>query len=96
MGYTIKISENLEHYKQQARRNLGTQQGDKLKRQRGVEIESCFGDIKMNDGFRRFNLRGIPKAQTGFGLIAIARNVRKIWLKLFHISSRLLKKAHQI
>jgi hypothetical protein len=79
---TIKINESLEHYKQQARRNLATEAGDKLKRQRGIEIESCFGDIKMNAGFRRFNLRGKLKVQTEFGLVAMAHNMRKIYLKL--------------
>lgn len=82
---TIKINESLEHYKQQARRNLATEQGDKLKRQRGTEIESCFGDIKMNGGFRRFYLRGLPKVQTEFGLIAMAHNIRKICLKLQYL-----------
>lgn len=78
---TIKVNTTLEHYKEQARQNLKSPQGDRLKRQRGTEIESCFGDIKMNQGFRRFHLRSKPKVKAEFGLVAMAHNLRKIHLK---------------
>lgn len=78
---TIKVNTTLEHYKEQARQNLKSKQGVRLKRQRGTEIESCFGDIKMNQGFRRFHLRGKLKVKAEFGLVAIAHNLRKIYLK---------------
>lgn len=79
---TIKINTSLEHYKEQARRNLKSREGDLLKRQRAIEVETCFGDIKMNQGFRRFHLRGKQKVQAEFGLVAIAHNLRKIQIKL--------------
>lgn len=78
---SIQINEKLENYKQQARENLGTEKGVRLKKQRGIEIESCFGDIKHNMGFRRFNLRGLAKVQTEINLVAIAHNIRKICLQ---------------
>lgn len=78
---TIKVNTTLEHYKEQARQNLKSPEGDWLKRQRGTEIESCFGDIKMNQGFRRFHLRSKPKVKAEFGLVAMAHNLRKIHLK---------------
>lgn len=77
----IMVNGMLEHYKQQARQNLKSEEGNLLKRQRGIEVESCFGDIKMNQGFRRFNLRGKLKVKTEFGLVAIAHNMRKIYLQ---------------
>ncbi|RFS18831.1 hypothetical protein DVR12_25970 [Chitinophaga silvatica] len=36
----------------------------------------------MNNSFRRFNLKGILKVQTAFGLVAMAHNLRKICIKL--------------
>jgi transposase len=78
---TIAVNENLERYKQQARQNLNTAEGNKLKRKRGQEVESCFGDLKMNQGFRRFHLRGKQKVKSEFGIISIAHNLRKIHLK---------------
>jgi transposase len=77
---TIQINEKLNKYKQQARENLGTQQGIELKKQRSIEIESCFGDIKHNMGFRRFHLRGLKKVKTEITMVAMAHNIRKIYL----------------
>jgi len=78
-GYNRK--EKLEEYKQQARENLHTEQGQQLKKQRSIEIESCFGDIKHNMGFRRFHLRGLKKVKTEITLVAMAHNLKKVYLK---------------
>lgn len=77
----IQVNEKLEDYKQQARENLGTQKGVHLKKQRSIEIESCFGDLKHNMGFRRFHLRGLKKVKTEITLVAMAHNLRKVYLK---------------
>jgi hypothetical protein len=76
------VNQKLESYKQQARVNLHSQKGFELRKQRSIEIESCFGDIKHNMGFRRFHLRGLKKVTTEFTLIAMAHNLRKLHLKL--------------
>ena len=78
---TIKLSEKLEKYKQQARENLTSEKGVALRKQRSIEIESCFGDIKHNMGFRRFHLRGLNKVKTEFIIVAMAHNLRKVHLK---------------
>lgn len=78
---SIEVNENLECYRQQARENLHTDLGKSLKKQRSIEIESCFGDIKHNMGFRRFHLRGLSKVKTEFTLVAMAHNLRKVSLK---------------
>lgn len=77
----IQVNEKLEDYKQQARENLGTEKGILLKKQRSIEIESCFGDIKHNMGFRRFHLRGLKKVKAEITLVAMAHNLRKVYLK---------------
>jgi hypothetical protein len=78
---TITVSEKLEAYKEQARANLKSERGIELRKLRGVEIESCFGDIKHNMGFRRLHLRGKKKVNTEFILLAMAHNVRKVHIK---------------
>jgi transposase len=78
----IRVNEKLDAYKQQARENLNSERGTKLKKQRSIEIESCFGDIKHNMGFRRFNLRGIKKVKTEFSLVVMAHNLRKMQIKM--------------
>jgi transposase len=77
----IKVNEKLEAYKQLARQNLNSEKGRVLRKQRCIEIESCFGDIKHNMGFRRFHLRGIKKVQTEFNFIAMAHNFRKLQIQ---------------
>jgi len=74
----IKVNEKLDAYKQQARENLNSEKGGVMKKQRGIEIESCYGDIKHNMGFKRFHLRGIKKVKTEFSLVAMAHNLRKM------------------
>jgi transposase len=77
----IQVNEKLEDYKQRARENLKSEVGLHLRKQRSIEIESCFGDIKHNMGFRRFHLRGLKKVKTEISLVAMAHNLRKMYLK---------------
>lgn len=77
---TIHINEQLDIYKEMARRNLHTSKGLELRRRRGQEIESCFGDLKHNMSFSRFHLRGLQKVRTEITVAAMAHNIRKIHL----------------
>ena len=69
----------LEYYKGQARQNLSSPRGEALRKRRGIEVETPFGDIKYNCRYRRFILRGLEKVYTELGLLAIARNMRKVY-----------------
>jgi len=75
---TIRVNPQLEFYKVTARQNLNSEKGLELRRRRGHEIETCFGDFKHNMGFRRFHLRGLRKTNTEVNLIAMAHNLRKM------------------
>lgn len=77
---TIVVNEQLDIYKGIARQNLHSEKGVALRRRRGQEIESCFGDFKHNMGFRRFHLRGLKKVKTEVTVVAMAHNLRKIHL----------------
>jgi hypothetical protein len=77
---TVQRNENLESFKSEARANLNSEDGIKLRKQRSIDVESVFGDIKENYGFRRFMLRGLDKVNVEFGLISIAHNIRKVCL----------------
>jgi len=68
----------LQAWRQQARQNLTSEEGKKLRSQRGVEVESVFGRLKQDWGFRRFLLRGLEKVKTEFGLLCIAQNLAKL------------------
>ena len=83
----LKINQKLDNYKKQAKENLTTQIGWQLRKKRGVEIESCFADIKHNMEIRRCHLRGLQKVNADFCLIAMAHNLRKIHVMKQKIAS---------
>lgn len=46
---------------------LLSEQGFDLRKKRSIEVETVFGDIKHNIGFRRFILRGMKKVEIEWG-----------------------------
>ena len=74
---TIRVSPPLLRYKQAVRVRLATEEGRPLKKRRGVEVESVFGQIKEDRHVRRFLLRGLAKVHTEWGLLSIAHNFIK-------------------
>lgn len=73
----IEVNQRLRQLKQKARENLLSDKGIRKWKQRSVDVEPVFGNIKYNKGFKRFMLRGIKKVTTEFGLLAIAHNLKK-------------------
>jgi len=74
----IQVSFQLRAYRKQARENLTSEIGQQLRARRSVEVETTFGDVKQNMGFRRFHLRGQEKVNTEWLLVCIAHNMRKL------------------
>lgn len=77
---TIQINKRLEAYRSQARLNLESEKGLALRRERGVDVEPVFADIKLNQNYRRFRLRGQEKVNVEMGLLSMAHNTKKIAL----------------
>jgi transposase len=74
----IQVSFPLEEIKARARDNLQSEQGRILRARRCVEVESVFGRLKHNLGFRRFRLAGLEKVKVEWGLLSIAHNLTKM------------------
>ncbi len=74
----VELSFQLKAWRKQASQNLSSEKGQKLRSLRGVEVESVFGRLKEDWGFRRFLLRGLQKVKTEFGLLCIAQNMAKL------------------
>jgi transposase len=74
----IRISFRLLEYRQQARDNLTSPEGEKLRKARSTEVETVFGHLKHNQGFRRFYLRGLEKVKVEWGILSIAHNMQKM------------------
>lgn len=74
----MQVSFRLRAFRAQARQNLSSEEGRQLRAKRSVEVETGFGNIKQNMGFRRFHLRGKEKVNIEWGLICIAHNMQKM------------------
>lgn len=77
----IEINHNLKRLKNKAKNQLLSDEGKIIYKQRCIEPEPVFGNIKHNKARTRFLLRSMPKVNTEFGLIAMAHNLAK-WLVL--------------
>ncbi len=73
----IEVSPRLIDYKNIARQNLESEKGIRLRLQRGVDVESVFGQIKHNNQFRRFYTRGLKNVNIEWALLSIAHNIKK-------------------
>jgi transposase len=77
----IRISFPLLEYRRQARENLTSAEGVRLRAARSTEVETVFGHLKHNMGFRRFHLRGLEKVKIELGILSIAHNMQKMAAK---------------
>jgi transposase len=78
----IEINPVLLKYKKKVSANLKSEKGLLLRSKRPVDVESVFGHIKHNRGFKRFLLRGMENVTTEWGLVSIAHNFFKMNLAL--------------
>jgi transposase len=74
----VQVNFTLNQFRDQARSNLLSDQGRKLSTQRNVDVESVFGRLKHNWGFRRFLLKGLEKVNVEWGILSIAHNIAKL------------------
>jgi len=75
---TLQFSWLAERLKDQARQNLDSDKGKELRKRRANEVESVFGDEKLNKLKRRYHLRGIKKVRLEAGLYYVSHNIRRI------------------
>jgi transposase len=74
----ISLNKRLKVLKNKAKERLLEEQGIKYRKLRAIEPEAVFAQIKWNNNFTRFSLRGLKKVQIEFGLVALAHNLRKL------------------
>lgn len=61
---------------------LHSEEGLYYRRKRPVEVEAVFGQMKSNNRFTRFTLKGFSKIEIEFGLMALGHNLRKAFVKM--------------
>ncbi len=75
---TLRVNKELDRLKQKANDLLDSPCGRDIYARRKDDVESVFGDIKQNMGFRRFSLRGLSKVTHEFLLVSMGHNIRKL------------------
>ena len=75
----IEVNYKLNLYKKQVREKLLSEQGiyHRGRGKRCIEPEVVFAQIKWNNKWNRFRLRGLEKVNIELTLVAIAHNLRK-------------------
>lgn len=74
----IQANHQLNRLRGEASKRLLSERGIENRKQRPVDVEPVFGNVKHNWGFRRFSLRGKEKVEIETGLIAMAHNLKKL------------------
>jgi transposase len=77
----ITVNLKLDAYRAVVRKNLNSAKGVELRKRRGYEIETFFGDSKHNQGCRRAHLRGLAKNNLDLAWICISYDIRKLHKK---------------
>lgn len=75
---TLEVNWNTERLRRIMKKNLDSEKGKKIRKRRGNEVESVFGDQKLNKRKRRYHLRGMKKVNLEAGLYYISHNLRKM------------------
>ena len=78
---SLTINPKLDAFRKETRENLKSEVGVVLKKRRGYEIETFWGDLKHNQGYRRIRLRGLSKANLELAWLCIGYNLRKLHQK---------------
>ena len=64
-----------------AQNNITTEYGIYLRLCRSIQVEGAFGLLKNDFGFRRFLTRGKKNVRTELFFLALAFNLKKLWMK---------------
>ena len=65
----------------QATKNITSERGVHLRLCRSIQVEGAFGLLKNDFGFRRFLTRGKTNIRTELFLLALAFDLKKLWMK---------------
>lgn len=74
----IQVNHRLNELKAQAKERLNSEKGLSHRSKRPIEVEAVFGQMKSNNKFNRFTMRGLEKVELEFLLMALGHNFRKM------------------
>ena len=74
----IQKNYNWEYFKANAKALMSTEETGKIYKQRKIDVEPVFGNLKANLSFTRFSVRGKDKVINELGFALMAINIRKL------------------
>ena len=79
----IQINHRLNELRGRARGLLKSEKGLEHRSKRPIEPEAVFGQMKSNNKFNRFTMRGLEKVTLEFLLMGIGHNLRKMAVDVY-------------
>ena len=76
-GRTLQINEQLIGYQKEVSRNLSSSEGKELMKQRSIQAEGIFGQIKQDNKYARLWRRGAPGVKMELLMVSMGHNLRR-------------------
>ena len=77
----VTLKKTFWEKRAQSQANIITERGIYLRMCRSIQVEGAFALLKTDFGFRRFLTRGRQNVRTELFFLAIAFNLKKLWMK---------------
>lgn len=80
----LVLQKTFWEMREQATAHITSQRGIHLRLCRSIQVEGAFGLLKNDFAFRRFLTRGRDNVRTELFLLALAFDLKKLWMKREH------------
>ena len=77
----LRVNKTLQELRRVSLENITSDYGIYLRMCRSIQVEGAFGLLKNDFGFRRFLTRGKKNVRTELFFLALAFNLKKLWMK---------------
>lgn len=77
----VMLQKTFWELRDRSQENITTERGIYLRMCRSIQVEGAFALLKTDFGFRRFLTRGKANVRTELFFLALAFNLKKLWMK---------------
>ena len=77
----LRVNKTLQELRRASLENITSDYGIYLRQCRSIQVEGAFGLLKNDFGFRRFLTRGRKNIRTELFFLALAFDLKKLWMK---------------
>ena len=77
----VTLKKTFWEKRAESQQNITTERGIYLRMCRSIQVEGAFALLKTDFGFRRFLTRGKQNVRTELFFLAMAFNLKKLWMK---------------